>query len=357
MDAIRAFEKIGDFDLTPGVDDLDQLIFMLCKKKFVKEAQQFFDRVKFDFAPSPKSYTILIRGWGEVGDAVEARKLFDEILQRGCSVDLIAFNTLLESLCRGGKTDEAYKLFKEMGLYGLKPDGSTYSVFIRASCEVNDVHSAVKVLDRMRRYNLAPNVFTYNCIVKLFVKNQMLDDAYLLLDEMIERGVSPDIWSYNAIEAFHCDHCEVHKALKMITRMENDGCMPNRHTYNMALKMLIRVGRFDRATELWESMDQRGYYAPVSTYAVMIHGLCKKKGKVEEACCFFEMMIDEGLPPYPCTCELVRDRLLGLGLLENTQILTNKMLRSTSCSIQELSKIMAGHKNSMEAAEERMKQS
>ncbi|KAL5720292.1 hypothetical protein ACHQM5_012971 [Ranunculus cassubicifolius] len=275
-----------------------------------------------------------MRGWGEVGDSDEARKLFDEILQRGCSVDLVAFNTLLESICRGGKADEAYKLFKEMGFYGLKPDASTYSVFIRAACELDDVHSAFKVLDRTRRYNLVPIVCTYNCVRRLFVKNQMLDDAYLLLDEMIERGESPDIWSYNAIQAFHCDHCEVTKALRLINRMEKDGCMRDRHTYNMVLKMLIRLGRFDRATTLWE----------FSTYAVMIHSLCKKKGKIEDACHYFELMIDEGLPPYPCTCELLRERLLGIGSMEKPQILASKMLKSTSCSIQELSKIMAGEK-------------
>ncbi|PQQ03819.1 pentatricopeptide repeat-containing protein [Prunus yedoensis var. nudiflora] len=99
---------------------------------------------------------------------------------------------------------------------------------------------------------------------------------------MIEKGVTPDAWSYNAIQAYyHCDHCEVNRALRLLSRMEKDNYKPDRHTYNMVLKLLIRIGRFDRETEIWESMGKRGFYPSVSTYSVMIHSLCKKKHKLE----------------------------------------------------------------------------
>jgi pentatricopeptide repeat protein len=169
-----------------------------------------------------------------------------------------------------------------------------------------------------------------------------VEEAYQLLDEMISSGLKPDTWSYNAIQAYHCDHCEVNRALKLITRMEKDDCLPDRHTYNMVLKLLILIGRFDKAAEVWENMGDKKFYPSVSTYSVMIHGLCKKKGKLEEACKYFEMMVDEGIPPYVTTIEMLRNRLLGLGLLDNIDILANKMRQSTSCSIQELADIMIG---------------
>ncbi|CAA2989830.1 pentatricopeptide repeat-containing At1g52640, mitochondrial [Olea europaea subsp. europaea] len=343
-DAIRAFNKMSDFGIRPCVDDLDQLLFILCKKKHVKHAQDFFDRVKGHFTLTVKTYSILIRGWGEIGESSNAQRLFDEMLERGCGVDLLAWNSMLDSLCRGQKINEAYELFRGMRHKGLEPDAYTYSIFIRASCEANNLHSAFRVLDSMRKYDLVPNVFTYNCVIKKLCRNEKLDEAYELLDEMIERRVSPDTWSYNTILAFHCDHNEVNKALRLISRMEQDACQPNRHTYNMVLKMLIRIGRFDRVEKVWDYMEERGFYPSVSTFAVMIHGLCKKKGKLEEACKYFEMMIDEGIPPYNTTCELLRNKLVGMGLAEITDILAEKMERSTSCSIQELSTIMRGNR-------------
>ncbi|KAK4359453.1 hypothetical protein RND71_021682 [Anisodus tanguticus] len=344
VDAIRSFDKMVDFGITPCVVDVDQLLLALCKRKHMKEVQKFFDRVEDDFALSVKSYSIMVRGWGELGEVVEALKLFDEMLERGFSVDVLAYNSILESFCNAGKMDEAYKLFMKMRSVGPKPDAFTYSIFIHAYCVKDDIHLAFRVLDRMKRYKLVPYVFTYNCIIKKLCKSDKVEDAYQLIDEMINRGVTPDCWSYNTILAFHCDHNEVNLALRLISKMEKNGCLPDRHTYNMVLKMLIKVGRFDRVEKVWESMEDRKFYPSVSTYAVMIHGLCKKKGKLEEACKYFEMMIDEGIPPYGETCELLRNRLIGLGFAEQTGILADKMERSTSCLIQELTNIMRGNK-------------
>ncbi|KAA0044434.1 hypothetical protein IC582_017430 [Cucumis melo] len=344
QDAIRAFNRMGEFGMRAGVDDLDKLLHILCKRKHVAHAQQFFDKVKSGFNPSVKTYSILTRGWGVVGDSNNAQKVFDEMRERGCLIDVLAYNSLLEALCKGGKRDEAYKMFQEMGSNGVVPDADTYSIFIRSSCQENDLHTVYRVLERTKRQNLLPNVFTYNCIIKKLCKDQKVEEAYQLLDEMIERGVTPDTWSYNAIQAYHCDHSEVNSALNLVKRMDRDKCVPDKHTYNMVLKLLVRVGRFDRANEVWESMGKRGFYPSVSTYAVMIHGFCKKKWKLEEACKYFEMMIDEGIPPYIATVELLRDRLLGIGFKDQVAILGDKMKRSTSCSIQELANVMSGGK-------------
>ncbi|XLR68692.1 hypothetical protein HN51_015746 [Arachis hypogaea] len=232
--------------------------------------------------------------------------------------------------------------FHDIMSKGVVPDAFTYSIFIHSYCNANDMYSAFRVLDKMRRYDLLPNVFTYNCVIKKLCKNEKVQEAYQLLDEMISRGVKPDTWSYNAILTYHCDHYEVNRALKLTFRMVNDNCLPDRHTYNMVLKLLIRIGRFDKAIEIWENMGENKFYPSLSTYSVMIHGLCKKKGKLEEACKYFEMMIDERIPPYDTTIELLRNHLLGLGLLDYIEILIVKMRQSTSCSIQESAKITNG---------------
>ncbi|KAG5618608.1 hypothetical protein H5410_018432 [Solanum commersonii] len=343
-DAIRAFNKMVDFGIKPCLADLDKLLLALCKKKHAKQAQEFFDKVKDDFMPSVKTYSILIRGWGDLGEVAEAQKLFDAMLERGCSVDLLAYNSILDSLCKAGKMDEAFNFFMKMRSIGLIPDAFSYSIFIHGYCVANDIHSVFRVLDQMRRYKLVPNVFTYNCIIKKLCKTKKVDEAYQLIDEMISEGVRPDCWSYNTILASHCDHNEVNLAHRLVSRMERNNCLPDKHTYNMLLKMLIRVGRFDRVEKVWESMEDRNFYPSVSTYSVMVHGFCQKKGKLEEACKYFEMMIDEGIPPYTETCEKLRNRLIGHGFAEQTEILADKMERSTSNLIQELASVMRGNK-------------
>lgn len=343
-DAVCAFKKMEEFGIKPDTDDFHQLLTNLCQNSFMKEAQEAFENWKSGFEISPKTYSILMKGWGDLGNSDEARNLFDEMLKK-LTPDVIAYNTLMGCLCRSGRANEAYELFQEMKHRGFQPDAASYAVFIRAACDSNDVHSAFKVLERMRRYDLVPNVFTYNCILKLLCKSDKAAEAYHLLDEMIERGSRPDVWSYNTILAVHCRLHEVNGALRLLSRMDKESCLPDKHTYNMLLKMLIHVGRIDRAMEVWDGMEGRGFYPSVATYAVMIHGLCRKRDGIEDACRYFEMMVDEGLPPYLSTCELLRNSLLHLGLRDRIHILATKMRQSTSCAIQDLSNAITNKKS------------
>ncbi|XP_060189148.1 pentatricopeptide repeat-containing protein At1g52640, mitochondrial-like [Lycium barbarum] len=208
------------FGITSSVVDVDQLLLALCKRKHMKEAKQLFDRVKDECALSVKSYSIMLRGWGDLGEVVEARKLFDEMLERGFLVDVLACNSILESFCKAGKMDEAYELFVKMRSMGPKPDAFTYSIFIHAYCVKDDIHSAFRVLDRMKRYKLVPNVFTYNCIIKKLFKSDKADEAYQLIDEMIDRAVTPDCWSYNKDSICVSYHCRT--TLAFTSNLEND---------------------------------------------------------------------------------------------------------------------------------------
>ncbi|XP_010479776.1 PREDICTED: pentatricopeptide repeat-containing protein At1g52640, mitochondrial-like [Camelina sativa] len=352
-EASRAFSRMIEFGIKPCVDDLDQLLHSLCDRKHVNHAQEFLDKAKvLGIVPTAKTYSILVRGWARIRDASGARKVFDEMLENNCVVDLLAYNALLDALCKSGDVDGAYKMLQEMGSLGLKPDAYSYAIFIHAYCDAGDVHNAYKVLDRMKRYELVPNVYTYNHIIKTLCKMEKVDDAYLLLDEMIQNGADPDTWTYNSMMAYHCDHCEVNRATKLLSRMDKTKCLPDRHTYNMVLKLLIRIGRFDRATEIWEGMSERKFYPTVATYTVMIHGLVRKKGKLEEACRYFEMMIDEGIPPYSTTVEMLRNRLVGWGQMDVVDVLAGKMERSSSCSVRDMAVEMRGRRRRSERRSE-----
>eukprot|EP01018_Ginkgo_biloba_P010684 Gb_31888 [translate_table: standard] len=339
QDAIQTFRSMSKFNCKPDIDDLNTLLSTLCKNKLVSDAHHFYEKVKSRFLPNVKTFSILIKSWGDYENPAQAKRIFQEMIEQKCDPDIVIYNTLLNSLCKGGKLEEAYQIFDEMKVTGPVPDVSTYSTFIHAHCKANQLDDALKVLGRMKRYGLVPNVVTYNSLLQGFCKMGKVDDAYQLLDEMVRKGVDPDVWSYNTIFGVHCKLREVKIALRLLQKMDDNGCKPDLYTYNMLIKMLVSIGRFDRALDVWDGMEERGFYPAVTTYAALIHGFCKKR-KYEEACKYFKEMIDEGIPPYPCTCELLKNCLLQLGDRRTVQILADKMQASTSCSIQELSKTM-----------------
>nr|CAB3456948.1 unnamed protein product [Digitaria exilis] len=330
-DAIRAFSSMEGFGFPPTIDDLHSLLFALSRNGLVEHAETFSRDSAAQFGLSAKTYTILISGWAVVTKPENARKLFDEMIERGIEPDVPAYNALIDALCRGGDVALAHEQLKDMQRsHGLVPDAATYGPFLRSACVSKDARAALRVLDRMRMRNLTPNVFTYNAVIRLLCELGEIDEAYNILNEMAAHGEMPDIWSYNTLLNTHCKLKEVNKALRLISRMDKDSCLPDRHSYNMILKMLVSVGRVDRAIEVWDGMEKRGFHPGAATYAVMIHGLSCKKGKAEEACTYFLRMVDEGIPPYQATCEVLRDRLLRLGLRDDLEMLIDRMRRSTS---------------------------
>jgi pentatricopeptide repeat protein len=345
-EAVRIFNLMSDLGFTPSIVDLHSLLFSLCKYGFVSESEQLFLEIKSQFSITNQTYTILISGWARARDSKRALKLFDEMLQQKLVPDLPCFNAIIGALCRAGELALAHEWLKEMRQkHKLEPNAATYSAFLSVATEMKDMNSSIKVLDRMNRDGLTPNVYTYNMVIKLRCELDKIEEAYELLDEMLLRGVKPDIRSYNTILAVHCKLKECYKALRLIEGMDNESCLPDQHTYNMLLKMLLDVGRIDKAHEIWEGMEKRRFYPSAACYAVMVHGLCRKRGRVEEACGYFERMVEEGIPPYEDTCELLRKRLIKVGLGERLFLVADRMRRSSSCKIQELSKIMDGSRS------------
>ncbi|XP_058761345.1 pentatricopeptide repeat-containing protein At5g12100, mitochondrial-like [Vicia villosa] len=127
-----------------SIIDFDLLLFTLCKKKHVMQAQKFFDQIKSRFSLTAKTYSILISGWGKVGDSGKARELFEEMLEQGCDVDLLAYNNMLDALCKGGHVDKAMDFFNDVLSKSVGPDAFTYSIFIRAYCDADNFTLALK---------------------------------------------------------------------------------------------------------------------------------------------------------------------------------------------------------------------
>ncbi|XP_047051418.1 pentatricopeptide repeat-containing protein At1g52640, mitochondrial [Lolium rigidum] len=348
-DAVRAFSSMAGFGFHPTLADFHSLLFALSHNGLVEHAETFFRESATSFDVSAKTYTILISGWAVVEKPESAQKLFDEMVERGVEPDVPAYNALIDALCRGGDIARAEEHLKDMQQSrGLVPDAATYGPFIRAACASKDARASLRVLDRMRTHDLTPNVFTYNAIIRLLCELGEIEEAYNILGEIIARGEKPDVWSYNTLLNTHCKKNEVNKALRVIARMDKGLCVPDRHSYNMLLKMLIGIGRIDKAVEIWDGMEERGFHPGAATYAVMIHGLSCKKGRLEEACSYFVMMVDEGIPPYQATCEVLRDRLTRHALRDQLEVITDRMRRSTSCTIQEMASVMCTSKKADE---------
>ena len=81
-----------------------------------------YHQLKFRFKPSTQTFNILLSGWKTTE---EARSFYDEMIQLGCSPDIVTYNTLLDALCKGMEMREAFKIVDEMREDEYYPDVKT----------------------------------------------------------------------------------------------------------------------------------------------------------------------------------------------------------------------------------------
>jgi hypothetical protein len=70
-------------------------------------------------------------------------------------------------------------------------------------------------------------------------------------------------------------------------------------------------------------------------------GFAEREGGYERRG-YFKRMVEGSIPPYEDTCELLRKRLIKVGSGGRLFLVADRMRRSSSCKIQELSTIMDG---------------
>jgi pentatricopeptide repeat protein len=165
------------FGFPPTLADLHTLLFALSHNGLVEHAEAFFRDPGNQFDVSAKTCTILISGWAVIMKPENARKLFDEMAERGVEPGVPSYNALIDALCRLGDVDLAQAQLKDMQVSrGLVPDAATYGPFLHSACAAKDARAALRVLDRMHVRDLTPNVFTHNAVIRLLCEMGEIDN-------------------------------------------------------------------------------------------------------------------------------------------------------------------------------------
>ena len=76
--------------------------------------------------------------WGRSHDG---HKIYKDMLQRGCSTDLILYNVYMDCTLRAGEINKAHGIFMEMKEHGCVPDARSYSILMRGLIKTGDTHA------------------------------------------------------------------------------------------------------------------------------------------------------------------------------------------------------------------------
>ncbi|KAI4384387.1 hypothetical protein MLD38_002552 [Melastoma candidum] len=112
-------------------------------------------------------------------------------------------------------------------------------------------------------------------------------DAWNLYEDMDKDGVNPDLLTYNTVIS-----------VAYIWIVAKDVLSEKR----------IKIIQFSL-----DHMFKNDVIIDLSTYALLVHGLCKS-GHVEEACLYFEEMVQKGFVLWVSTSKLILQKLKSMTL-------------------------------------------
>ncbi|PKI60583.1 hypothetical protein CRG98_019059 [Punica granatum] len=343
----------------------------LCRRNFcsktaifeAKQAQLFLDEMRHRVADFILLVGVIVRMKHYVA-AIGLIKRWMSLLEkwegRICRVNVVAYSTVVDGLCKEGKSLEALKLFNRMVDRGVEPNIVT---LIHAMCSAGQWEDVEVLLAGMNQRDVRPYVLTFTTIVDALCKDGMFSEAESTFDAIIRRSIEPDVVTYSSLIAGYClqnrmdaaenlfhsrgsctvpaigrsrgqsEHCgltilingmcnanagRLEHAKRLFSTSPGKGCQPNVVAFNTLINGTCRGGHVNKAHKLLQEMKRKRCSPDGATYDILIRAALKNNellGALELVC----EMRDDDFSLDSSTMELLLDDRLDPNILKTIQ--------------------------------------
>ncbi|KAI3812013.1 hypothetical protein L1987_16713 [Smallanthus sonchifolius] len=294
------FHIMNGFGYGYDLGTLNKVIATLCGCKLVEEAKYIVQKLKDCVKPDGSTYKCLIYGFCDVGDLVEASKMWNLMVDDGFEVEIDAVEKMMDTLFKTNRFDEAMKLFQSVRVDRIDELGvSTYRLVISWMCKKDKLGQARVVFDEMRERGIQPDCMTLGSLIYGFLSKARVREAYEIADAIDH----PDISVYHGLINGLLRLKRANEATNVFREMIRRGCEPTMHTYVMLLQGhlgkrgrkgedplinfdtifvggLVKAGKSLEATKYVERAMNRGLEVPRFDYNRFLHYYSNEEGAV-----------------------------------------------------------------------------
>ncbi|KAI3452900.1 hypothetical protein Pfo_009563 [Paulownia fortunei] len=241
---VEFFHLMNGFGYEYKVDTFNKVVEVLCRNKLVVEAKHVVVKLKDCIKPDAETYRWLICGFCDVGDLIEASKVWNLMVDEGFKLDVNAMEVMLETLFKKNKFNEGLKLFQSVRVKWMEYLGLS----------------------------------TYRLVIKWLCKKGKMGESYVVFEEMQMRGIKADNEILGSIIYGLMNRGRVKEAYKVLEGVENaDICV-----YHGMIKGLLRLKKASDATQVFREMIKRGCEPTMHTYVMLLQGHLGKRGRKGE---------------------------------------------------------------------------
>lgn len=169
----------------------------------------------------------------------------------------------------------ARRLLDEMPEKGVKPDIVSYNILLDAYRRKKNEDGFEEILKEIFKKGLDLDVVTFNCRILAFSAKGKSAEAEELLGLML--WLKPTRLSFNAIIRGFCKEENMDSTMRVYERMKcgEEGALPNFDTYIALIWALVEKGEFRYALEVCRECLKKNLAPPFQAIKGLIDGLVK----------------------------------------------------------------------------------
>ncbi|KAL9234291.1 hypothetical protein vseg_009176 [Gypsophila vaccaria] len=275
--ALKRLQIQGYSELGHDITIVNGLIDMYAKCKSFEIARKIFDSVRIEDR-NVVTWTALIGGHAQHGDANEAIKLFSRMLQQT--------HTL--------------------------PNAFTISCVLMACAQLGALRIGEQVHAYTLRNQLEPALlFVANCLIDMYSKSGNIDAAQIIFNSMRERNAV----SWTSLMAGYGMHGRGKEAIQIFDQMRRDGLPPDGLTSLVLLYACSHSGLVEEGIEYFNNMAKEFGVVPGAEHYACVVDLLGRAGRFDQA----KRIIDDmPMNPHPIiwisllgSCRIHRNIELG----------------------------------------------
>ncbi|KAM0954352.1 putative tetratricopeptide-like helical domain superfamily [Dioscorea sansibarensis] len=244
---------------------------------------------------SEHSMAIVVDGLCDNGEIEAARKVFEEMRQRGLRPNILSYNSLVEAYIKRLDFDSVDEVLKLIDADDVRRNAATYTVLINGFSGSGDIDKAEKAFEEAKNMEgLVGDVYLYTSIINANCRVGNIKRALLLFDECVAKGIGPNDRTYGVLINGLCKAGQVIAAEMLIDEMQQKGIDYNQVIFNTMIDGYCKKGMIDKALHLKSVMEKKGMQLDVYTYNTIACGLCKLN-RLKEAKRILYEMVDSGV--------------------------------------------------------------
>lgn len=286
--AVASGRNIHGFVIKSGfsaVSSVQNALLSFCvKSQELESAQKLFDEM---FERDVISWSALISGYAQCGDATDALLLFRSMYEEGIRMDGLAAVSILQACTNAGDLDNGKSMHGQVIREGFEDDVFVANSLVDMYSKCLDVDSALLVFSQMP----STNAVSWNSIISGLIHNERDLEALVMFDSMRKVGVKVD--EFTIVNLLHaCKRLELGSFCKCIHGVVIRRSFLNDFVSNSLLDAYAKCSLVEHALKLFDSMGRRD----VISWSTMIAGFARA-GKPDEAITLFkEMQLAEEIP-------------------------------------------------------------